>query len=113
LSSSELAIPFGARVGGQLELNPQWKLRGAFHVAGLNRRTDCLCAERETQSFGFVEVGARYEHPSGFVAGLDVPMFAFDQVHDLVRGRTEGIELFPFPKSLAFSQIYGGYAWRF
>jgi hypothetical protein len=43
--------------------------------------------------------------PSGFVGGLTVPMFALDQAHDLARGGTEGIELYPFPKSLAICAL--------
>lgn len=106
-------MPFGARIGYELEASPVWKLRGALHVAGRNDRASCGCSPRQTHTFGFVELGARYESPSGFVAGLDLPLFAFDQAHDVVRGRTAGVELFPPPISFAFAQLYLGHAWRF
>jgi hypothetical protein len=107
-------VPFSARVGYQYEASATWKVRGAARVGGTyGENRSCGCGHRETQTFGFVEFGIRYEAPSGFVAGLDLPLFAFDQAHDLVRGRTEGIEVFPPPLSLAFSQVYLGYSWEF
>jgi hypothetical protein len=107
-------VPFGARVGYQFEACPSWKLRGAARVAGtFGENSACGCQQTETRTFGFLEFGLRYEAPSGFVAGLDLPLFAFDQAHDLARGRTEGVEVFPPPLSLAFSQAYVGYSWNF
>jgi hypothetical protein len=107
-------IPFSARVGYQYEASAVWKLRGSARVGGTyGENTSCGCQQLETRTFGFVEFGIRYEAPSGFIAGLDLPLFAFDQAHDLVRGRTEGIETFPPPVSLAFSQVYVGYSWKF
>jgi hypothetical protein len=107
-------VPLGARVGYQYEASPAWKLRGSARVAGTyGADSSCGCQHRVTRTFGFLEFGIRYEAPSGFVAGLDLPLLAFDQAHDLARGRTEGIEVFPPPLSLAFSQMYLGYSWSF
>jgi hypothetical protein len=107
-------VPFSGRVGYQYDASASWKLRGSARVAGTYaEQTSCGCGQWETQTFGFLEVGVRYQAASGFIAGLDLPLFAFDQAHDLARGRTEGIELFPPPLSLAFSQVYVGYSWSF
>jgi len=107
-------VPFSARVGYQYDASAVWKLRGSARVAGTyGENSSCGCGHRETLTFGFLEFGIRYEALSGFVAGLDLPLFAFDQAHDLARGRTEGIEVFPPPLSLAFSQVYVGYSWNF
>jgi hypothetical protein len=113
LPSGGWTVPFSGRVGYQYDASVTWKLRGSARVAGTYAETSCLCGGWETQTFGFLEVGVRYQAASGFIAGLDLPLFAFDQAHDLVRGRTEGIELFPPPLSLAFSQVYVGYSWSF
>jgi hypothetical protein len=112
-SGSRWTVPFSARAGYQYEASAVWKLRGSVRVAGTyGENSSCGCGRRETRTFGFLEFGIRYEAPSGFVAGLDLPLFAFDQAHDLARGRTEGIEVFPPPLSLAFSQVYVGYSWK-
>jgi hypothetical protein len=107
-------VPFGVRIGYQHETWPRLKLRGALHVAGTySSESICDCSdERQTRSFLLLEAGLRYEGPSGFVAGIDVPLVAFDDAHELVRGRTSGVETFPPPLSFAFSQLYVGYAWR-
>jgi hypothetical protein len=90
------------------------ELTSVARVAGTyGEDSSCGCQQRVTRTFGFLEFGIRYEAPSGFVAGLDLPLLAFDQAHDLARGRTEGIEVFPPPLSLAFSQMYLGYSWSF
>jgi hypothetical protein len=113
-SGSGWVVPFGARLGYQYEASPAWKLRGAVRVAGTHGEgSKCGCQHRSTRTFGFFELGLRYEGPSGFVAGLDAPLVAVDQAHDLARGRTEGVEVFPLPLSLAFSQLYIGYSWDF
>jgi hypothetical protein len=105
-------VPFAARVGYQYDLSSAWALRGSARLAGTSGEASCGCQRRVIQTFGFVELGIRYQAPSGFVAGLDLPLLGFDQAHDLARGRTEGVELFPPPLSLAFSQAYVGYAWK-
>ena len=107
-------VPFGTRVGYQYAASPRWKLRGSARFAGTyGEESGCGCGQRVARTFGFVEFGLRYEAPSGFVAGLDLPLLAFDQAHDLARGRPEGVEVFPPPLSFAFSQLYLGYSWRF
>jgi hypothetical protein len=45
------------------------------------------------------EIGGRYEAPSGFVAGLDVPIFGLGN---------SGGDLYPPPVSFVFSQVYLG-----
>jgi hypothetical protein len=113
-TSANWTVPFGLRIGYQHEMWPRLKLRGAMHVAGTySSENPCGCRDqRETRSFFFAEVGLRYEGPSGFVAGIDVPLVAFDDAHELVQGHSEGVELFPPPVSFVFSQVYAGYAWR-
>ena len=106
-------VPFAARVGYQYDLSPAWGLRGSARFAGTSgEESSCGCQQRVTRTFGFVEVGVRYQARSGFVAGLDLPLLGFDQAHDVARGRTEGVELFPPPLSFAFSQVYVGYSWK-
>lgn len=113
--STKWMIPYGARIGYQYDAFPYWKLRGAAHVAGTyGRENPCGgCGEIVTRSFMLIELGLRYEYPTGFVVGLDAPLFAFDDVHELVRGSASGVEVFPMPLSLLFTQVYVGYSWRF
>jgi hypothetical protein len=113
-TNANWTVPFGLRIGYQHDMWPRLKLRGAVHVAGTYSSEDICgsCDQRQTRSLVFVEAGVRYEGPSGFVAGIDVPLIAFDDAHELVRGHTEGVEVFPPPLSFAFTQLYLGYAWR-
>jgi hypothetical protein len=69
-----------------------------------NEDANCGCAsdgDVTTRSFLFAEAGIRYEAPSGFVAGADLPVFGMRLPH----------HAFPPPQSLAFTQMYVGYSW--
>jgi hypothetical protein len=62
------------------------------------------------RSYQLVEVGLRYEGPSGWVAGIDVPVLALKNGHELYRGNFARLRSYPGP---LFTQVYFGYAWRF
>jgi hypothetical protein len=98
-------VPLGARVGYQHNLSARWSLRGSAHAALVidNETSKCGCASDETmmRTFAFAELGARYQSPGGFLAGLDVPLF----------GLRFPRKVFAPPASLAFGQIYVGYSW--
>jgi hypothetical protein len=103
--SAKWLIPYGARIGYQRGVSRVFRVRGAAHVAGTyGRENPCGdCGEIVSRTFGFVEIGGRYEAPSGFVAGVDVPIFALGKnVRDI----------YPPPLSFAFSQVYVGFSWR-
>jgi hypothetical protein len=111
-SSARWVIPFGVRVGYQYELSRAWKLRAAAHLAGSVQSEDpCGCRkyETETSAYQFVELGVRYESAGGFVAGLDLPILALKNGHELYRGHFDRLRSYPGP---AFTQIYCGYAWH-
>lgn len=106
LSGATWAAPVGARIGYQYPFSARWSLRASAHAAFMvaNEKGKCGCAsdEETTQrTFLFAEAGIRYEGPSGFVAGADLPLY--------------GVRLashpFPPPESLAFTQVYVGYSW--
>ena len=106
MSGATWIVPLGARVGYQHALSERWSLRGSLHAAVVfdDETSRCGCGSDEkmlTRSFAFAELGARYESPGGFVAGVDLPLFAVHLAH----------ELFPPPVSLAFGQAYVGFSW--
>jgi hypothetical protein len=105
LNGATWIVPLGARLGYQHAVSPRWSLRGSLHGAVVfdDETSKCGCSDEKmlTRSFAFAELGARYESPRGFVAGVDLPLFA---VH-FPR------ELFPPPVSLAFGQAYVGFSW--
>ena len=73
-----MIVPVGARVGYQHPLSARWSLRGSAHgVAVFDDETSkCGCGDGKTtltRTFAFAELGARYESPGGFVAGVDLP----------------------------------------
>jgi hypothetical protein len=104
MGSAVWLVPYGGRVGYQHETWRRWKLRAGVHVAGTYGREDPCgdCGEMVSRTFGFVELGVRYEGASGLVAGLDLPVF----------GVGNGRDLYPPPVSLAFTQAYVGFSWR-
>jgi hypothetical protein len=104
-SHARWLIPYAARIGYQHDVSRTFKLRGAIHVAGTyGRENPCGdCGEIVSRIFAFAEVGGRYEAPSGFVAGVDLPIFGLG---------SSGGDLYPPPISLAFSQAYVGWSWR-
>jgi hypothetical protein len=104
--SAKWLIPYSGRVGYQHETWARWKLRGSAHVAGTyGRESPCGdCGEIVSRVFAFAEVGVRYEGPSGFVAGIDLPVFALGK---------SGRDVYPPPLSLVFSQAYAGFSWRY
>lgn len=105
MSGATWIVPLGARVGYQHPLSQRWSLRGNLHGAVVfdDETSKCGCESPAvlTRSFAFAELGARYESPGGFVAGVDLPLFA---VHFPRK-------LFPPPMSLAFGQAYVGFSW--
>ena len=103
-SHANWLIPYAARIGYQRDVSRVFRLRGTVHVAGTyGRENPCGdCGEIVSRSFGFVEIGGRYEGPSGFVAGVDLPIFALGK---------SGRNIYP-PLSFAFSQVYVGFSWR-
>ena len=105
VSHAKWFIPYGARIGYQHDVSRAFKLRGAFHAAGTyGRENPCGdCGEIVSRFFAFAEIGGRYEAPSGFVAGLEVPIFGLGH---------GGGDLYPPPVSFAFSQVYVGWSWR-
>jgi hypothetical protein len=68
------------------------------------------CASTDVKSFLFLEIGARYEHPSGLVGGVDLPLFVLDDFTDIFRAKTRSMEIL---LPVAFAQAYVGYQWRF
>jgi hypothetical protein len=102
-SHAKWLIPYAARLGYQHDVSRTFKLRGAVHVAGTyGRENPCGgCGEIVSRVFVFAEVGGRYEATSGFVAGVDLPIFGL--------GSSSG-DPFPPPISLAFSQAYVGWS---
>jgi hypothetical protein len=110
--SARWVVPLSVRVGYQYEASPRWKLRAAAHLAGAASSEDPCgdCYQTVVRAYQFVEVGLRYEGPSGFVAGLDVPIVAFKNGHEIYRGNFDRLRSYPGP---AFTQVYAGYAWRY
>jgi hypothetical protein len=104
MGSAKWVVPYGFRAGYQHEFSRSFKFRGAAHVAGTyGREAPCGgCGEIVKRTFGFLEIGGRYEARSGFVAGVDVPIAALGK---------NGRDLYPPPLSLAFSQAYVGFCW--
>jgi hypothetical protein len=105
-TNAQWMVPYAARAGYQHDLSPRWKLRGAAHLAGTyGRENPCGdCGHIVTRTFAFLELGLRYEARSGFVAGLDLPLFGV--------GKTGRADIYPPPLSFAFAQGYLGYSWR-
>lgn len=73
----ESTIPFDGKAGWEFGLSESWSFRTGVRVAGSVWTGDpCStdCSETETKILGLLEGGLRYQHPAGFVAGLDVPL---------------------------------------
>jgi hypothetical protein len=120
LDSTTSGMEWDGAVGGMLgydyPLSESWSIRGGLRVAfSFSHGCSCLdCPEEHnTKSYGFLEAGFLYRHSSGFIAGLTLPLYACDDLHELLQGQAEGVESFIFPVSLAFTQAYAGYAWVF
>ena len=115
-SGTDWAMGVEGKIGYQFSLTESWKLRAGFRTA-FSFWHGCPCMdgtdETHTKSFGFLEAGVRYEHPSGLVVGIDGPLYAFDDLHELLGGNSSVVEHFPPGVSFAFSQVYCGYSWRF
>jgi len=98
-------VPVTGRLGYDLGLSPRWSLRANAHAATMvaNETGKCGCADLDPvwRTFLFAEVGVRYQSPSGFIAGVDLPVFAFSVPH----------QAFAPPISLAFTQLYLGHSW--
>jgi len=105
-------IPFGVRLGYQLDLSSAWQLRAAAHLAGLYGSAGrCVdCASNGTDSWQLFELGARHQSSSGLVYGLDLPLFVINDVLGLDNDSSSD-PFFAPPVSLAFLQLYVGYAW--
>jgi hypothetical protein len=106
-------VPFETKVGYQYDLSEQWKLRGGVRGAiSIERAKPCMdsCASTEEKSFLFLEFGARYEHPSGLVVGVELPLFVLEDFIDIFSGKTSSMEIL---LPVAFAQVYIGYQWRF
>ncbi|HEX2656855.1 MAG TPA: hypothetical protein VHU40_01230 [Polyangia bacterium] len=105
MSGATWIVPLGARVGYQHPLSQRWSLRGSLHGAVVfdDETSKCGCESPAmlTRSFGFAELGARYQSPGGFVAGVDLPLFGIHFPR----------KPFPPPVSLAFGQAYVGFSW--
>jgi hypothetical protein len=108
LNGATWVAPLGARVGYQYSLSARWSLRGSAHAAFVlddedsNAKCGCASDGALTQrTFVFAEAGIRYQAPSGFVAGADLPVY----------GLRLSNHPFPPPESLAFAQAYIGYSW--
>jgi hypothetical protein len=115
LSEDRLILPFGARVGYQLDLSRSWKLRAGTHLVGLyGAGAQCLdCASREygTESWQLFELGVRHDSHEGLVYGVDVPFFAINDVLGLNNDTGFRDTFYAPPISFVFVQIYAGYAW--
>jgi hypothetical protein len=107
LNGATWAAPLGARVGYQYSLSARWSLRASAHAAFMlanENGAKCGCesdGELTRRTFFFAEAGIRYDSPSGFVAGADLPIY----------GLRLSNHPFPPPESLAFAQAYIGYSW--
>jgi hypothetical protein len=114
LSASEdrAIVPFGARLGYQLDWTEQWKLRAAAHLAGLyGSAGQCPdCSSHGSDSFLLFELGIRHQSSAGLVYGADVPLLVILDVLDLDQD-TGDSGIFAPPLSLAFLQVYIGYSW--
>jgi hypothetical protein len=113
-SGVDWVMAVGGKLGYEYDLNRNWSIRAGFRTAfSFAHGSFGVMGEEETQTkaFGFVEGGVRYQFPSGFFFGLDIPLFAFDDLHELFQGKTSSIESFYPPFSFAFSQCYMGYSW--
>lgn len=114
LADERVYIPFGARVGYQFDASGDWKLRAATHLVGLSEvyeKCSDDCPPHSTESWQLFEIGARHESPSGFVYGVDVPLFVINDVLGLDRSTSPEDDVFAPPLSLIFTQIYVGYSW--
>jgi hypothetical protein len=98
-------VPVAGRIGYDFALSPRWSLRASGHAAMMiaNEKSKCGCADEDPsrRTFVFAEIGIRYQSPSGFVAGADLPLVGLRTPH----------HGFPPPLSLAFSQVYIGHSW--
>lgn len=113
---TDWAMAVQGKIGYQYSLSDSWKLRAGFRTAfSFWRGCPCIDGvdETHTKSFGLLEAGVRYEHPSGLVVGIEVPFYVFDDLHELLGGNSSVVEHFPPGVSFAFSQVYCGYSWRF
>lgn len=110
-TSSGRLVPLGVRLGYEFAWSSRWKLRAAGHFAAAVSSEKCYgdCTGREVYAVQLFEVGLRYEGPSGFVAGLDVPLVAFGDGQKLYFGEFGRLKAFAGP---VFSQCYWGYRWH-
>jgi hypothetical protein len=103
-----------AKVGYQGKVLRDLHLRGGFRMAlAVWQGTQCLdsCPETETRFFGFAEVGLRYQHPGGFVVGVDIPVWGIKHSDD--SDSRAAVRSMPTWVAVLFSQVYVGYRWRF
>ncbi len=115
-TGSDWSMAVEGKVGYQFSVSDSWRLRAGFRTA-FSFWHGCPCSsgaeETHTKSFAFLEVGVRYEHSSGIFVGVDLPLYAFDDFHELLSGNSSGVEHFPPGVSFLFSQLYCGYGWKF
>lgn len=106
-SGTEWVVPLEAKVGFEHPVARQVGLRAGVRGAlNLSSEDPCGtgCTQTERRAYLLAEIGVRWEHPSGFVVGLDVPLYVTEP---------DFSEDWPPPAALAFSQGYVGWRWGF
>jgi hypothetical protein len=106
--SSDWVIPLEAKLGYQLEVAEGVKLRaGARAVFGFCEG----CGEAPWGTTVLFELGIRYEDSSGFLMGLELPVYGLHVIHDSLHDTTDIMHL-TRGVSFMYTQIYFGYAWK-
>ena len=94
------AIPMGGRLGYAFSLDKGWSIRAAFRADLMWWQQD----REESRIFLMMEIGARWQHPSGFRVGFDLVPLGW-------LGDDMGPDLeFWFP-SILMSQASVGWSW--
>lgn len=100
-------VPLEFKLGYQHALSERFRLRlGARSAFMASGEDPCGtgCHETAFRSFNNLEVGFRYETPTGFVAGVELPVFT-------LQFKERSVEPWWPGPSLAFSELYVGYRW--
>ncbi|MBW1811700.1 MAG: hypothetical protein JRJ87_26160 [Deltaproteobacteria bacterium] len=106
--SSDWFIPIETKLGYQFEISEGVKLRaGARAVFGFCEG----CGEGPWGTTVLFELGIRYEDSSGFLMGLELPVYGLHVIHDSLHDTTDIMHL---TKGISFiyTQMYFGYAWK-
>ena len=105
-------IPFGGRLGYQLDVSNEWGVRASAHLVGWrDLDQDCGYCADYTDTWQLFELGARHRSASGFLYGVDVPLIAIENILGLDDGDPRNEEVWFPPHSFGLTQVYVGYSW--